>query len=1029
MQDVVLPDSGPKDFWDQTIPAGQGAENGSKEQDGFVVFAAPNDSQGPPGAQNSPEGQDTSGNFSCRAEQDDVEYGSEASGDSSTFDRDGHVAVAGPNEEPMVMLDQHQQRGGYGEREYAHQETRNAPPVPAHGASSSGQHLASSTANNIAAPLVLVSFPDGKIKFHEDVAMRTFASPAYRGKKHLIFYIDTQGTFDLETERSTSLWIAGFSFLLADIQIVNLRSNIGGDNLHDIHTFTEVAAACSTKRSVEISQGDMTLISQLNKVIEAVKAECKKSYHENGEMLVDTCNKIVSFLEKDAPTLTTSVEVIKEANITVTVNRAFEMFQASLKGVTLDHFDDAVFTGKKNADRKLKESLPTKLLEEAKKGLAEKVEPAIKAKREELLKIESEKQALGKLDDIVLEWRKKIQMINKYEEAVELQESTEISESFARNFPNVGCKDQVSLLKNTLETRIANLRGQYLRQKLDETERQFRDFMMNQEAIRALQKMHANLLESAKDDGKKYCEERGVSALNEIATECLERLQKNRAAEEALKRAEEKLNEAVKFERYDTGNSVFESSQVRAASLTKWQENTTQLLRDAANTSSATERNKVDQAQGCFPVVAPSAPIRAAAPLRANDFQGTTAFGRISTDSVDLDPTALYMQPSSALEATKAKLEAVRSREVAGRKTPEQLAEEKSQLKEQQTHDEVTRKNERVHFFRRGAEVASPSQSRSSRADEQRLSEELEIILQKRLVPREDVDEYLNTFEHYSSNILRGWLERGIDEPKNDHAGSTSTLRKEFVMKGFDAWSRQKKTLNYKKLKAHYRHYLRKKLEEQVRVDAGYDVNPGIKATREIRSHFLKSLEKYDISDCLEQNLMDVTVQCWMELFTKTFANIGTPESKRQCLLHVLQALTLRIRDADFVEFERQVREEFQQRSTKSALSYGYYFRCGPDGGTVEPAYDALHYQYNQNIQMSGGHQPQMSSQPRVSPNPLPAQYPLPGSSSGIAQAANHVADHGMPGVRTNGMSAESVHHSEVTDHVRDPSNLFYHPF
>ncbi|CAJ0925983.1 unnamed protein product, partial [Mesorhabditis belari] len=60
---------------------------------------------------------------------------------------------------------------------------------------------------------------------------------------HVIFFLDTQGTFDLQTARNISAWIAGFSLLISDVQIVNLRGNIGGDDLHDLNLFVETAAA------------------------------------------------------------------------------------------------------------------------------------------------------------------------------------------------------------------------------------------------------------------------------------------------------------------------------------------------------------------------------------------------------------------------------------------------------------------------------------------------------------------------------------------------------------------------------------------------------------------------------------------------------------------------------------------------------------------------------------------------------------------------------------------------------------------
>ncbi|CAJ0948498.1 unnamed protein product, partial [Mesorhabditis belari] len=69
------------------------------------------------------------------------------------------------------------------------------------------------------------------------------SQPEYLSDDHVVFYLDTQGTFDLQTEPKISAWIAGFSLLVSDIQIINLRGNIGGDDLQDLHLFTEMVSS------------------------------------------------------------------------------------------------------------------------------------------------------------------------------------------------------------------------------------------------------------------------------------------------------------------------------------------------------------------------------------------------------------------------------------------------------------------------------------------------------------------------------------------------------------------------------------------------------------------------------------------------------------------------------------------------------------------------------------------------------------------------------------------------------------------
>ncbi|CAJ0925569.1 unnamed protein product, partial [Mesorhabditis belari] len=65
--------------------------------------------------------------------------------------------------------------------------------------------------------------------------------PYQLANDQLIFFLDTQGTFDLETDRKVSVWIASFSLHFSDIQIVNLRGIIGGNDLQDLYTFVQFA--------------------------------------------------------------------------------------------------------------------------------------------------------------------------------------------------------------------------------------------------------------------------------------------------------------------------------------------------------------------------------------------------------------------------------------------------------------------------------------------------------------------------------------------------------------------------------------------------------------------------------------------------------------------------------------------------------------------------------------------------------------------------------------------------------------------
>ncbi|CAJ0565976.1 unnamed protein product, partial [Mesorhabditis spiculigera] len=153
--------------------------------------------------------------------------------------------------------------------------------------------------------LQLVSFEGGNILLNEDSARKTFANERYRDKKvtfvsiigpsrsgksflvaymtskheirgrfksgydrdtegiqicehpmeledgTFMFFLDTQGTFDLQTELFVADWIMAFSLLIAGIQIINLRINLDGDNLRIVHRAVETANLMKTAASGE----------------------------------------------------------------------------------------------------------------------------------------------------------------------------------------------------------------------------------------------------------------------------------------------------------------------------------------------------------------------------------------------------------------------------------------------------------------------------------------------------------------------------------------------------------------------------------------------------------------------------------------------------------------------------------------------------------------------------------------------------------------------------------------------------------
>ncbi|CAJ0951893.1 unnamed protein product, partial [Mesorhabditis belari] len=104
--------------------------------------------------------------------------------------------------------------------------------------------------------------------------------PYQLANDQLIFFLDTQGTFDLETDRKVSVWIASFSLHFSDIQIVNLRGNIGGNDLQDLYTFVQFAmtypGARLPKQLIFLIR-DAPQIDQDNIFLENLQMQCSNS--------------------------------------------------------------------------------------------------------------------------------------------------------------------------------------------------------------------------------------------------------------------------------------------------------------------------------------------------------------------------------------------------------------------------------------------------------------------------------------------------------------------------------------------------------------------------------------------------------------------------------------------------------------------------------------------------------------------------------------------------------------------------------
>ncbi|CAJ0925974.1 unnamed protein product, partial [Mesorhabditis belari] len=61
------------------------------------------------------------------------------------------------------------------------------------------------------------AFQSGLQRFTEGIHI--FTRPIFINETHAVFFLDTQGTFDMQTDRTISAWIAGFSLLFSDIQV------------------------------------------------------------------------------------------------------------------------------------------------------------------------------------------------------------------------------------------------------------------------------------------------------------------------------------------------------------------------------------------------------------------------------------------------------------------------------------------------------------------------------------------------------------------------------------------------------------------------------------------------------------------------------------------------------------------------------------------------------------------------------------------------------------------------------------------
>ncbi|CAJ0960071.1 unnamed protein product, partial [Mesorhabditis belari] len=247
--------------------------------------------------------------------------------------------------------------------------------------------------------------------------------------------------------------------------------------------FSKIECFCTPRASdnvrfanqfLEVREQDFALLSCLARIKYSVIEKCKNFQGKEIEDKIGLAQKIVDYLQYEAPELKTTVVLSKEATVAVAMNKCSEIFRKALKNSSPETLQIAETMARKEIDQRLNELLKAGNIPEAKNLLEAQIQEILSEKRLDFKNVENDKEIRRKSDEFCAKLRTNIQKLSKLDEALEMKKTGRVQEEIAEAGVEL-LETSIQTLENFLQNRITYLKAQFVQTTLNEMNSEMRE--------------------------------------------------------------------------------------------------------------------------------------------------------------------------------------------------------------------------------------------------------------------------------------------------------------------------------------------------------------------------------------------------------------------------------------------------------------------------------------------------------------------------------------------------------------------------
>ncbi|CAJ0925985.1 unnamed protein product, partial [Mesorhabditis belari] len=247
--------------------------------------------------------------------------------------------------------------------------------------------------------------------------------------------------------------------------------------------FPEIECFCTPRASdnvrlanqlLEVQEQDFPLLRCLARIKCSVIEKCKNFQGKEIEDKIDLAQKIVDYLQYEAPELKTTAVLSKEATVAVAVNKCSEIFRKALKNSSPETLQIAETMARKEIDQRLNELLKAGNIPEAKNLLESQIQEILSEKRLDFKNVENDKEIRRKSDEFCAKLKTNIQKLSKLDEALEMRRTGRVREEIGEAGIEL-LETSIQMLENFLQNRITYLKAQFVQTTLNEMNSEMRE--------------------------------------------------------------------------------------------------------------------------------------------------------------------------------------------------------------------------------------------------------------------------------------------------------------------------------------------------------------------------------------------------------------------------------------------------------------------------------------------------------------------------------------------------------------------------